>query len=140
MSRSGAKRHDPINEGTWMAAITAGVVAWLYFKASPDNPAAAAWWRFYTDTFTEWFPGWCKPTRPASAVTLGVVLVVPLMFLGIRLSEWLHITSLRSQKRRAQRTVALVEGRKPPTPGKPDRSEAGEIERAHAVFRRKWRK
>ncbi|GAA5484013.1 hypothetical protein [Haloferula sargassicola] len=139
MSR--AKRHDPINEGMWMAAIVAGIVAWLYFRASPELPAAAGWWRIYNGSFVEWLPGYCPPTRTGAAVTLGVGLMIPLLFAGIRFSEWLHISSLRSQKRRAQRVSALVENRKPPVQGRStiDRPEAGEIQKAHGVFLRERR-
>jgi hypothetical protein len=135
---SKAKRHDPISEGMWMAVIVAGIIAWLYFRASPELPAAAGWWRIYNSSFVEWSPGYCPPTQTGAAVTLGVCLMIPLLFAGIRFSEWLYISSLRSQKRRAQRVSALVENRKPPVKGRAgnQRPEAGDIEKAHEVFRR----
>ena len=133
------RRHDSVSEGMWMAAIVAGIIAWLLYRASPELPAVAVWWKLYTRTFVEWFPSYCKPTHAAAAITLGVCLMLPLMFAGIRFSEWLYITSLKSQKRRAQRIAALVDGRKPPVPGKAAKANAFKtesIEGAYEVFRR----
>ena len=140
---SGTKRHDSVSEGMWMAAIVAGVISWLFYRASPQLPAVAAWWHLYTRTFMEWLPGYCKATHGAAAITLGACLFLPLLFMGIRVSEWLYITSLKSQKRRAQRISALVDGRKPPVAGKTATTnpvKAGSIEGAHEVFRRSKRK
>lgn len=136
------KRHDSVSEGMWMAAIVAGVIAWLFHRASPALPAVAAWWDLYSRTFVEWLPGYCKPTHAGAAITLGACLFLPLMFGGIRLSEWLYISSLRSQKRRAQRIAALVDGRKPPVANKKAAApaRAGSIEDAHDVLRRHKRK
>lgn len=136
------RRHDSVSEGMWMAAIVASIIAWLYHRAPAGLPAIAAWWEFYLATFTKWLPGYCKPTPAAASITLGVCLFLPLTFAGIRFSEWLYISSLRSQKRRAQRIAALVDGRKPPIPRKisPTEAKAGSIEDAHAVLRRHRRK
>ena len=139
---SAPRRHDSVSEGMWMAGIVAGITAWLFFRASPELPAVAGWWKLYTKTFVEWLPGYCKPTLGAASITLGACLFLPLMFAGIRFSEWLYITSLKSQKRRAQRIAALVDGRKPAVPDQPARREAtkaGPIEGAHEVFRRQRR-
>lgn len=133
------RRHDSVSEGMWMAGIVAGLIAWLFYRASPELPAVTEWWKLYTKTFVKWLPGYCAPTRQAAAITLGACLMIPLMFAGIRFSEWLYITSLKSQKRRAQRIAALVEGRKPPLSGKAARTngvKAGSIEGAYEVFRR----
>lgn len=134
--------HDSVSEGMWIAAIIAGIIAWLFHRASPGLPAVEGWWHLYNRTFVEWLPAYCKPTRGAAAITLGVCLFLPLFFAGIRVSEWLYITSLKSQKRRAQRVSALVDGRKLPVPGKtgtPNAVKAGSIEGAHEVFRRSKR-
>jgi len=123
----------------WMAAIFAGIIAWLCYRASPELPAVSAWWKFYNRTFVEWLPGYCKPTSAGAAITLGVCLFLPLLFAGIRFSEWLYITSLRSQKRRAQRIAALVDGRKQPSPATRNKTTAakpGSLESAYEVFRR----
>lgn len=140
---SAPRRHDSVGEGMWMAAIVAGIIAWLSYRAAAELPAVAAWWKLYNRTFVEWLPGYCKPTRGAAAVTLGACLFLPLLFAGIRVSEWLYITSLKSQKRRAQRIAALVDGRKPPVAASTARTNtvrAGSIEGAHEVFRRSKRK
>lgn len=132
------RRHDSVSEGMWMAAIVAGVIAWLFHRAPHGLPAVEGWWNLYHRTFVEWLPGHCKPTREAAAITLGVCFFLPLLFAGIRFSEWLYVTSLKSQKRRAQRLAALVDGRKPPVPGKSRREspQPDSIEGAHEVFRR----
>lgn len=134
--------HDSVSEGMWMAAIIAGLIAWLFHRASPGLSAVEGWWNLYNRTFVEWLPAYCKPTRGASAITLGVCAFLPLFFAGIRVSEWLYITSLKSQKRRAQRIAALVDGREPPVAGKTSKSkdaQNGSIETAHEVFRRQRR-